>query len=215
MDELEEYGSFHTRYEGVGKLVYLPGDPLDVYFEMRQLSDGRLLIACVSPSGPILDGPITIDGHLLSGEPFTTMWGRGIKEIYRSEGSVSKAHYVANMTRVRYTRDVQPDDHSINLALHNFIPGPHTDISKNSLKFSIQGYEVTISPVGNYRQQANQLLRYGGNLRTSWVNVNLTDPDGTRPFREVPRTMRRPGVLHRRKGPSGATALRMRSATRR
>lgn len=185
MDELEDYGSFNTRYEGVGKLVYRPGDPLEVYFEMRQLSDGRLVIACVSLSGPILNGPIMIDGHLLSGEPFTTMWGRGIKEIYRSEGSISKAHYVANMTRVRYASDLQPDDRSIKLALHNFIPGPKTDISKNALKLSVKGYDLTISPVGNYRQQSDELIRHGGNLRTSWVEANLTDADGSRPFRET------------------------------
>lgn len=185
MDELDDYGSFNTRYEGVGKLVYLPGEPVHVYFEMRQLSDGRLLIACVSPSQPIPENPIMVDGHLVSGEPFSTMWGRGIREIYRSEGVVNRAHYVANMTRVRYSSQLQPDDHSIKLALHNFIPGPRTDASKNSLKLSAHGYDLTISPVENYRQQEAQLLRQGGNLRTSWVEVKLTDDDGNRPFREV------------------------------
>src|SRR5215213_1864409 len=181
MDELDEYGSFNTRYEGVGQITYLPGEPVHVYFEMRQLSDGRLLIACVSIGEPIRDNPVVIDGHLLSGEPFSTMWGRGIKEVYRSKGNVSKAHYVANMTRVRYTRDLQPDNHSIQLALHNFIPGPHSDISSNSLDLHLKGYDLTISPAGNYRQQADQLLRYGGNLRTAWVKVQLTDAQGTRP----------------------------------
>jgi hypothetical protein len=185
MDELDDYGSFNTRYEGVGKLVYLPGEPVHVYFEVRQLSDGRLLIACVSPSQPIPENPIMVDGHLVSGEPFSTMWGRGIREIYRSEGVVNRAHYVASMTRVRYSSQLQPDDHSIKLALHNFIPGPRTDVSKNSLKLSAHGYDLTISPVGNYRQQEAQLLRYGGNLRTSWVEVKLTDDNGNRPFREV------------------------------
>ncbi len=46
MDELDEYGSFNTRYEGDGKLWYIPGEPIPVYFEARQFFDGRLLVAC-------------------------------------------------------------------------------------------------------------------------------------------------------------------------
>jgi hypothetical protein len=34
------------------------------------------------------------------------MWGRGIREIYRSDGNVNKAHYIAAMTRVKYTKDI-------------------------------------------------------------------------------------------------------------
>src|SRR5215213_2254778 len=111
MDELEDYGNFNTRYEGVGRIVYLPGEPVPVYFEARQLADGRLLIACVSTGEVIRDNPHAIDGNLLSGESFSTMWGMGIKEIYRSDGNISKAHYIANMTRVRYTQVIQPDTH--------------------------------------------------------------------------------------------------------
>ena len=183
MDELDDYGSFNTRYEGVGQLRSMPGEPVDVSFEARQLIDGRLLIACVSLKGPIPRGASAIDGHLLSGEPFSTMWGRGIKEIHRSEGNIHKAHYIANMMRVRYTQDLQPDDRSIQFALHNFIPGPHSDVSQNRIEINLQDCRLTITPVGNDRQQAECLLRYGGNLRTSWVTVELTDAQGERQVR--------------------------------
>jgi hypothetical protein len=173
MNELDDYGSFNTRYEGVGQLLYLPGDPVHVYFEARQLIDGRLLVACVSPNDSIRDDPVTLDGHLLSGEPFSTMWGRGIKEIYRSKGNINKAHYTANMMRVRYTKAVQPDDRSIKFALHNLIPGRHSDTSANRMELHLGGYKVTISPAGNYGLQADQLLRHGGNLRTSWAKIEL------------------------------------------
>lgn len=53
------------------------------------------------------------------------------------------------------------------------------------MNVSLEGYDLMISPVGNYTQQANQLLRYGANLRTSWIEVSLTDADGNRPFRQV------------------------------
>jgi len=175
MDELDDYGSFNTRYEGIGRLVYIPGEDIHVYFEARQLADGRLVVACVSTGKPISDGPVRIDGHLLSGEPFSTIWTQSIKEIYRSEGNISKAHYVAKAIRVRYTHDVQPDDRSIQLALHNFIPGRNSDVSNNSLGVHLQDYTLTIAPVGNYGQQAKQLLRHGGNLRTSWVTTQVTD----------------------------------------
>ena len=175
MDELEDYGSFNTQYEGVGKLVYLGSDPVNVFFEARQLFDGRLLVACVSAEEPIKDNPIAINGHLLSGEPFSTMWGRGITEIYRSEGSIYKGHYIANMMRVRYTKDSQPDDHAIQFALHNFIPGTETDVSENCIDLQLQGHNLTISPVGNYGKQSKRLLRYGGNLRTVWVKGQLAD----------------------------------------
>lgn len=178
MDELDDYGNFNTRYEGVGQLRYIPGEPVDVYFEARQLFDGRLLIACVSLKGPIPHGAAAIDGHLLSGEPFSTMWGRGIKEIYRSERQLHKVHYVANMIRVRYTQDLQPDNRSIRFALHNFIPGRHSDVSQNRIDLGLQDYRLTIMPVDNYHQQADRLLRYGGNLRTAWVTVELTDVEG-------------------------------------
>jgi hypothetical protein len=185
MDELDNYGSFNTRYEGVGQIVYLAMEPVRVYFEVRQLADGRLLIGCVSMGEPIRDDPVMIDGHLLSGEPFSTMWGRRIKETYRSEGNINKAHYVANMTRVRYTRDLQPDDRSIQFALHNFIPRTHSDVPNDSWSFQLRGYNLTISPVGNYRQQADRLLRYGGNLRTAWVMVQLTDAQGNQRIRRA------------------------------
>ena len=185
MDELDDYGNFNTRYEGVGRIEYLPGEPVHAYFEARQLADGRLLIACVSTGEVIRDNPHAIDGNLLSGEPFSTIWGMGIKEIYRSDGNISKAHYIANMTRVRYTQDLQPDDHSIQVALHNFIPGANTEVSNNSLNFQLQGYNLAISPVGNYSQQSERLLRYGGSLRTSWVKVQLTDDQGDRPIRQT------------------------------
>lgn len=178
MDELDDYGSFNTRYEGVGQLRYVPGEPVDVAFEARQLFDGRLLIACVSLKEPIPHGAVALDGHLLSEEPFSTMWGRSLTEIYRSERNLQKVHYVANMMRVRYTQDAEPRDRSIQFALHNFIPGPHTDISQNRIEVRLRNRLLTITPVGNYRQQAERLLRFGGNLRTSWVTVELTDAQG-------------------------------------
>ena len=179
MDELDGYGTFNTRYEGVGHLIYLyPSDSIPIYFEVRQLTNGRLLLGCVSTEKPIRDKPHALDGHLVTGEPFTTMWGRGITEIYRSEGLVSKAHYLATMTRVRYTRDVQPDDHSIQFAVHNFIPGPNSDVSENKIELNVRGHKLTIIPVGNYRDQADRLLRYGGNLRTGWIRRMFTDESG-------------------------------------
>src|SRR5215510_2582763 len=116
MDELDEYGAFNTRYEGVGQLNHV-GAAVDVYFEVRQLFDGRLLIGCVART-PIPPNAVSLEGHLLSGEPFSTMWGRGITEIYRADHP-HKVHYSANMTRVRYTKDCQPNDHSMQFALHN------------------------------------------------------------------------------------------------
>jgi hypothetical protein len=180
MDELDNYGAFNTRYEGVGQLQYLPGPSIPIYFEVRQLSDGRLLLGCVSAGDTIREKPHAIDGHLLTGEPFSTMWGRGITEIHRSGGKVSKAHYLANMTRVRYSRDAEPNDHSIQFALHNFIPGPHSDVSANSFSVTIRSHNFIIEPVGNYGQQADRLLRYGGNLRTSWLKTNFSDEAGER-----------------------------------
>jgi hypothetical protein len=180
MDELDEYGAFNTRYEGVGKLQYLPGHPIPVYFEVRQLTDGRLLLGCVSTGDPIRDKPHAVDGHLLAGEPFTTMWGRGIAEIQRSEGEVSKAHYIANMMRVRYTQDLEPNHHSINFALHNFIPGPNSDVSANKFDLTIRGHNFIILPVGNYRSQADRLRQHGGNLRTSWITTKFVDDNGER-----------------------------------
>src|SRR5262249_47459398 len=156
-------------------IVYLPGEPVHVYFEVRQLADGRLLIACVSMKEPIRENPVHIAGYLMSGEPFDTMWGRGIREIHRSEGNISKAHYIASMTPVRYTSDLQPDDWSAKFALHNFIPGSYSPTTGDGWDFKPAGYNLTISPVGNYNQQADQLLSYGGNLRTAWVTAQLAD----------------------------------------
>jgi hypothetical protein len=121
MDELDVYGAFNTRYEGAGQLQYLPGPSIPIYFEVRQLTDGRLLVGCVSAGETIREKPHAIDGHLLTGEPFTTMWGAKITEINRSGGKLSKAHYLANMTRVHYTEDLESDNHSIKFALHNFL----------------------------------------------------------------------------------------------
>lgn len=67
MDKLDEYGSFNTRYEGVGQIVFSRGEPVHICFEARQLTDGCLLVACLSPSQPIQEDPVLIDGHLLSG----------------------------------------------------------------------------------------------------------------------------------------------------
>jgi hypothetical protein len=164
MDELDEYGRYNTRYEGVGQLHYIPGQPVAVYFEARQLTDGRLLIACVSLKESIPERAHALDGHLLTGESFSTVWGRGIKEIYRSNGPVWKTHYLANMTRVRHTKVLQPDNRSIKFALHNFIPGRHSDKSNDRLELHVPGYKLTITPAGNYKQQADDLLRHGGNM---------------------------------------------------
>jgi hypothetical protein len=180
MDELDNYGSFNTRYEGAGSIKYSSDNSINVYFEVRQLIDGRLLIACISPGETIGDNPVAIEGYLLSGEPFSTMWGRGIKEIYRDNGNISKVYYIANMTRVRYTKDLQPDDHSVQYALHNLIPGRNSNIVKNKFEFYIQGFNLSIIPVGNHGQQAEHLLRHGGNLRTSWAKAQLTDTQGNR-----------------------------------
>jgi hypothetical protein len=179
MDELDEYGAFNTRYEGVGELQYMPGLAVPVYFDVRQLVDGRLLVGCVSTGGPIQEGPVAISGRLLSGEPFDTIWGRRITEMHRPDSDVAKVHYVANMTRVRYTKDAQPDNHSVRFALHNFIPGPNSDVSANKFTFKIGNREFIISPVGNYCDQANRLLRRGGNIRTSWARTELRDESGT------------------------------------
>jgi hypothetical protein len=175
MDELDEYGAFNTRYEGAGRLVYLPGPSIPIYFEVRQLADGRLLVGCVSTDDVIRENPHAIDGHLLTGEPFTTTWGLGITEIHRSEGHISKAHYLANMTRVHYTKELESNDHSIDFALHNFIPGPNSDISANRFSLSIRDHSFEIVPVGNYGEQAKRLLRYGGNFRTGWIKTAFHD----------------------------------------
>jgi hypothetical protein len=181
MDELDEYGAYNTRYEGIGTLRYF-GDPptTPIYFEVRQLVDGRLLVGCVSTGETIRETPSAIDGHLLTGEPFSTIVGRGIREIYLNNGEISKAHYVANMTRVKYTNELQPNNHSIEFALHNFIPGPNSDVSQNKFELTVHKHLFSIRPVGNYRDQANRLLRHGGNLRTSWIKTQFVDASGER-----------------------------------
>jgi hypothetical protein len=171
MDELDEYGAFNARYEGIGQLWYSGSPPIPTYFEARQLADGRLLVGCVSIGEPIREKPVAIGGHLLTGQQFDTMWGRGITEIYRSGETVSKAHYLANMTRVRYTPDLEPRHHSAQFALHNFIPGTNSGLSGSSFEFTIHDHAFTLIPVGNYELQASQLKRYGGNLRTSWIKT--------------------------------------------
>lgn len=177
MDELDEYGRFNTRYEGVGRLLHIQAS-VDVHFEVRQLFDGRLLIGCVAPA-PIPPNAICIEGYLLSGEPFSTIWGQGLTEIHRTE-QPSKVHYSATMTRVRYTKDLEPNSHSIQFALHNFIPGPNTDVSRDRIELRIRGMRFTLTPVGNYKDQASSLCRQGGNLRTSWATVSLVSESGER-----------------------------------
>jgi hypothetical protein len=41
MDELDEYGAFNTRYEGVGRLQYSGNPWVPVSFELRQLVVNR------------------------------------------------------------------------------------------------------------------------------------------------------------------------------
>jgi hypothetical protein len=104
------------------------------------------------------------------------MWGRGIREIHRSsEGKISKAHYVATMTRVKYTKDVESRNHSIQYALHNFVPGPNSIIIDNKFDLVIRGHSFSIVPVDNYGDQTSRLMRYGGNFRTSWIKTQFTD----------------------------------------
>ena len=79
MKELDDYGSFNTSYEGVGQLWYVGKPNIPVCFDVRQLADGRLIVGCVSTGDPIEPDPVSIAGHLLSGEPFDTIWGRGIE----------------------------------------------------------------------------------------------------------------------------------------
>ena len=81
------------------------------------------------------------------------------------------------MIRVRYTKEVQPDNWSVQFALHNFIPGPNTNISKNEFSVTIKGCELTFSPVGNFKEQSDKLLRVGGNIRTSWIKTKLIDDE--------------------------------------
>jgi hypothetical protein len=77
MDELDEYGAFNTRYEGGRQLRYVPGPSVPIYFDVRQLVDGRLLVGCVSTGELIREGPVAISGRLLSGEPFDYNIGPG------------------------------------------------------------------------------------------------------------------------------------------
>ena len=162
MEELDDYGTFNTSYEGVGRLWYIGKPDIPVYFDVRHLADGQLIVGCVSSGGPIEPNPSSIGGHLLSGEPFDTVQGRSIKESYREDGSVHKAHYLATMTQVRYTKDAQPNNHSIEFALHNFVPGDASGRPANEIEVTIGGHPFTIYPAGNHPQQVDRLRRYGG-----------------------------------------------------
>jgi hypothetical protein len=173
MEELNEYGAFNTSYEGVGRLWYVGKPDIPVYFDVRHLADGQLIVGCVSAGAPIEPNPSSIGGHLLSGEPFDTVHGRGIKESYRTAGTVHKAHYLATMTRVRYTKELQPNNHSIEFALHNFIPGSASASPANEIKLNIRGHPFAIYPARNHSQQVDRLRRYGGNLRTAWVQTKF------------------------------------------
>lgn len=178
MMELDIFGEYNTRYEGVANLVYLGQENVPVFFDARQLFDGRLIIACVSLTGEIKEEVVCIKGYLLSGEPFSTMWGRKLEEIYKNNQDVKKAYYIANMTRVRYTKDLQPDSHSVQFALHNFIPRNISNFWSEKISFKIKNCEFAISPVYDFNQQMERLRKYGGNLRTAWVKVLLKDEKG-------------------------------------
>ena len=90
MEEIDLYGSFNSRYEGVGHIVYVHGEIIPVYFEARQLYDGRLIVACVSTDCSIRDKPQEIAGKLFSGEEFSTMWGRVLKKYIETRGAQAK-----------------------------------------------------------------------------------------------------------------------------
>lgn len=175
MEELNGYGRFIKRYEGVGQLLAVGKPEVPAYFDIRHLADGRLLIGCVSAGAAIETTPSWIGGYLLSGEQFDAQ--RGIEEVYRSPDSekVTKAHYFATYFRVRYTKDAQPDNHAIEFALHNFIPGRASGLSEQKTHFTIRGHSFALFPDKGYGQRSDELLRYGGNIRTSWVRTQFVD----------------------------------------
>ncbi len=76
MDQLDRYGLYEHRYEGIGEVNFAEGNPLPVYFDARQLRGAEIIIGYLTEGrlgGSFLVEPREPVGKTTDGRPFRTL----------------------------------------------------------------------------------------------------------------------------------------------
>ncbi len=173
MEALEPFGRFIHRYEGHGALRLTGRHQRAVSFEVRQMPNGQLVLACQSSrwmdmfDARRLKG-VTTDGLLID--------VRDLQPILSRVSSDGMSHGVSYARSATCTRGIgglllRP---YLNFSLASLVL-PRWTLNESRLRFKTAGFRFSIRPVENYREIARQLERGSGDAITAVCRTRRDD----------------------------------------
>ena len=185
MDQLDRYGLYEHRYEGIGEVNFAEGNPLPVYFDARQLRGAEIIIGYLTEGrlgGSFLVEPRELVGKTTDGRPFRTL-GDLVTVRNRSANGVNQAELFAREIDIGEPVTEGPLYYPVRFALYNFVVGRQFRFRPGDINIEGKVFRAEIVAVDNYVSRAEELKHTHEFAHTAWCEVEpLRHVDGAFPL---------------------------------
>src|SRR5258708_25981271 len=159
MDQLDRYGLYEHRYEGIGEVNFAEGNPLPVYFDARQLRGAEIIIGYLTEGrlgGSFLAEPRELVGKTTDGRPFRTL-GDLVTVRNRSANGVNQAELFAREIDIGEPVTEGPLYYPVRFALYNFVVGRQFRFRPGDINIEGKVFRAEIVAGDNYVSRAEEL----------------------------------------------------------
>lgn len=168
---LDQYGVALHRYEGLGKANLSQGEPLPVYFEVRQVENGSIVIGCLSSEDLLLRDIQSVSGYTDDGTHLETSGRILVTHASMRSHAPSELHGICGGIHLSQGFPGERPTYSARFAIANFVFEPDDRAPHQEFVVNAAGHQVSFSPVAEYGERSKRLRHEGGVTQTAWCEV--------------------------------------------
>lgn len=160
----------------MGSVEFADGEAADIYFDARQMDDGRIVVGCLAKGGTRLSREATRIHGVTTDYDTIALDGRNETLLNGAMGgTLPHMHYAFRTMRLTHGPSHLPARH-FSATFANLIIDPfNIMIPPPAMQVTFGDYCLEIAPVDGYVQAWERLQAYGGVLPTVTITVSRTD----------------------------------------